>query len=185
MNETIRTIKERRSIRKFKAEQLDQEKLDAIVEAGLYAPSAHNLQSWHFTVIQDKALLNELNVVTKEKAKSYPNASIQKMANNENLDIFYGAPTAIIISGEESAMMPKEDCSAATQNILLAAQSLDIGSCWNGFLTFLFNSDEAEAYKKRLKIPEGYTPYYAVALGYKDANPTKAPKRRLNTVHYL
>lgn len=185
MNETIRTIKARRSIRKFEAEQIDQATLAAIVEAGLYAPSAHNQQSWHFTVIQDRALLNDLNVVTKEKAKAYPNESIQKMANNGGLDIFYGAPTAIIISGQESAMMPKEDCAAATQNILLAAQSLDVGSCWNGFLTFLFQSDEAEAYKQRLQIPQGFAPYYAVALGYKAANPTKAPKRRLNTVNYL
>lgn len=65
MNSTLNTIKERRSTRRFKQEQIPKEALDAIIEAGLYAPSAHNQQSWHFTVVQDPKLIKELNQATK------------------------------------------------------------------------------------------------------------------------
>jgi len=80
MNETLRVIRERRTTRRFKTEQIKEEELQAIIEAGLYAPSAHNQQSWNFTVIQNKELLDELNIETKEAAKSFPDEMIQKMA---------------------------------------------------------------------------------------------------------
>ncbi|MDA3845843.1 MAG: nitroreductase family protein, partial [Vallitaleaceae bacterium] len=60
MNQVIETIKNRRSTRKFKPEQLEKEQLEAIIEAGLFAPSAHNEQSWYFTVIQNKELIEDM-----------------------------------------------------------------------------------------------------------------------------
>lgn len=185
MNETLKVIKSRRTTRKFKSEQIRDEELKAIVEAGLYAPSAHNQQSWNFTVIQSKELIEELNRESKEAAKSFNDEMIQKMANNEKLDVFYGAPTIVVVSGMDKAMMPQVDCAAATQNMLIAAESLDIGACWNGFISFLFFGEKGDEYKNKLNIPEGFTPYYAVALGYKDIKTTNAPKRRENTVQYI
>lgn len=185
INETLKVIKSRRTTRKFKSEQIKNEELQAIIEAGLYAPSAHNQQSWNFTVIQNSELIKELNRESKEAAKGFDDEVIQKMANNEKLDVFYGAPTLIIVSGMDSAMMPQVDCTAATQNMLIAAESLNIGSCWNGFISFLFNGPKAEEYKKKLNIPEGFTPYYAIALGYKDTKAINAPARREGTVQYI
>jgi len=65
MNETIQTILSRRSVRSYSSEQIKDEELDLILKAGLYAPSAHNQQSWHFTVIQDKEVINKLNKAAK------------------------------------------------------------------------------------------------------------------------
>ena len=185
MNETIKTIKARRSVRRFMPEQLNNQELEQIIEAGLYAPSGHNQQSWNFTVIQNKEMILEINNVAKDAAKNFPDEMIQKMANNDSLDVFYGAPTVVIVSGNNNTMTPQADCGAATQNMLLAAESLGVGSCWNGFVGFLFSGEKGQAYIEKLGIPSGYSPYYAVALGYKGSNPTQAPARKENAVKYI
>lgn len=185
MNETLKIIRQRRSIRKFKSEQLKDVEVQEIIEAGLYAPSAHNDQSWNFTVIQNSELIAELNIEAKEAAKDCPDEMIKKMANNERFNIFYGAPTLIIVSGRNNAIMPQIDCAAATENMLIAAESLNIGSCWNGIIGFLFNGSKVEEYKKKLNIPEGYTPYYGIAFGYKDMLAANAPARKENLVQYI
>lgn len=185
MNPVLNTIKSRRSTRKFKPEQVEREAIEKIVEAGIYAPSGHNKQSWHFTVVQNAELLAAMNRDSKEAAKVHPDAIIQKMANNESLDIFYGAPTVIVISGENHGMTTRDDCAAATQNMLLAAESMDIGGCWNGIIGMLFNSEKVDTYKNKLQIPTDYTPLYAIAIGHKAARATQAPARREGTVHYV
>lgn len=186
MNETLQIIRNRRTTRKFKSEQIKDGELQAIIDAGLYAPSAHNQQSWNFTVIQNQDLIKELSTSTKEVCKSIPDQILNKMANNEKFNIFYDAPTVILISGKEDNMMPQVDCAAATQNMLLAAESLDIGVCWNGFIALLLNNEEAfKKYKDALQIPEGFKPYYALAIGYKEVRMTNAPARRENTVQYI
>lgn len=185
MNQTIEVIKSRRSIRKFKSDQVEKEVIDQIIEAGLYAPSAHNQQPWYFTVIQDKELIKELNIEAKEAGKLHSDEMIKKMSNNEKLDIFYGAPTLILISGQNDAMAAQADCGAATQNMLLAAESLDVGTCWNGFINLGLNGPKKATLFEKLQIPDNHTPFYAVALGYKDFTPTGAPSRREARVNYL
>lgn len=185
MNETLKVIRERRTTRKFKTEQIKEEELQAIIEAGIYAPSAHNQQSWNFTVIQNAELIEEMNTQAKEAAKNFPDEMIKKMANNDKFHIFYGAPTVVVVSGQDNAMMPQVDCAAASENMLIAAEALDIGACWNGFVGFLFSGEKGAEYKKKLNIPEGFTPYYAVVFGYKDVRITNAPARRGNTVQYI
>ncbi len=185
MNQTIQDMLSRRSTRAFGGGKVEKEKLEKIIEAGLYAPSAHNHQPWHFTVISDQDLLDELNRESKAFAKTFDDEMIQRMASNDKLNIFYGAPTAILVSGEKAAMMPEVDCAAATQNMLVAAESLGVGSCWIGFVTFLFKSEKGAYYKEKLGIPEGYEPYYAVSLGEKKQAHSAAPKRREGTVTYF
>ncbi len=185
MNNTLHNIKERRTTRKFKEEQVKKETLEAIIEAGLYAPSAHNQQSWHFTVVQDANLIEDLNVATKEACLSVPDEAIQKMAANEGFNIFYKAPTVVIVSGNDSSIMPQVDCAAATQNMFIAAESLEVGGCWNGFVGILFSGERRDEYIKKLQIPEGHTPYYAAVFGYPDYKASSAPERKANTVTYL
>ena len=83
MRNTLDVIKERRSIRKFKPEQIKEEELQAIVESGLYAPSAINKQSWNFTVIQNQEILAELNEATKNVARNLDNEALKRIGENE------------------------------------------------------------------------------------------------------
>lgn len=185
MNNTLKVIKERRTTRKFKNEQIKKEELDAIIEAGLYAPSAHNNQPWHFTVIQNQELINELNLETKDSAKYLPGDFAQMVANNEDFNIFYEAPTVVIVSGDDKGVMPQVDCAAATQNMFIAAESLEIGGCWNGIVGILFAGDKKDKYIEQLNIPEGHTPYYAAVFGYTETRTQNAPARRAERVNYL
>jgi len=183
MNEILKVIKNRRSIRSYLPTQIKQKDLDLIIEAGIYAPSAHNDQPWHFTVIQNTEIIQYISDKAKELLLESETEWMKKLVSNPNINLAYNAPTLIIVSGNKSALAPKTDCSAAIQNMLLAAESLNIGSVWLGVVSFFF---KLENEVKKLGIPEGYEPYYGVALGYKSI--TKeiiAPKRNLNVVNYI
>lgn len=184
-NYVLETIKKRRSHRAFLPEAISKEEIEAIVEAGLYAPSAHNEQTWHFTVIRDKTTIDQFSDDVKEALGHSENEHVQKLATNDKFHVFYGAPAIIMISGKEDAMMPHTDCAAAAQNMLLAAESLGLGSCWIGFARYVFMGAKKDEYLKKLQIPEGYTPYYAVAIGKKKNDITNAPERKEGTVTYI
>lgn len=188
MNEVIEAIKNRRSIRRYAPEQIKDEELNVILEAGIYAPSGHNDQPWHFTVIQNKELLNHINIKSKELMAEATTDWIAKMGQNEKYHIFHNAPTVIIISGEESsneelAYCPMGDVSAAVQNMLLAAHSIEVSSCWVGLTSFIFQVQEEV---EKLQLPKGYRPYFAVTLGYSAmTKEIKALERRENVISFL
>lgn len=185
INGTLKIIKQRRSIRSFKDEQVKEEELQAVLEAGLFAPNAGD-EAWHFTVIQNKKLLVRLNLAAKEAAKQMDIEGLRELGNNENFDCLYGAPALIIVSGNKQASVPLEaDCAAATQNLLLAAESIGLGSCWIFFVTLAFDSQQGSELRKELKIPEGYKPYYSVVLGYKKDAIINVPDRKSNLITYI
>ncbi|MEI8377611.1 MAG: nitroreductase family protein [bacterium] len=107
MNETTQNILNRRSVRVFSDKQIDKNELTEILNAGIYAPSAHNQQPWHFTVIQDEKLIDELNLETKVAMSKHEDPTVQQYGNNEKYHIFYNSPTIIVVSGENSALVPK------------------------------------------------------------------------------
>jgi len=183
MNEILNAIKNRRSIRSYETEQIDQKDLDLILEAGIYAPTAHNDQPWHFTVIQNREKIQYINDKSKELMSKSNVEWIKNMGINPKVNIIYNAPTLIIVSGRKDAVAPLVDCSAAIENMLIAAESLNIGSVWLGLVRFFFElKDEVE----KLGIPENYKPYYGLALGYKaDTKNLTAPKRNLNVINYI
>ena len=148
MNETLKVIRERRSIRYFREEQIKEKELQAILEAGIYAPSARNGQPWHFTVIQNKGLIDRLNRDFKELARNSDHAYAKRAANIKGYHVFHNAPTVIILSGDEDNHYSIVDCAAAVQNILLAAESLGIGTCWVGFIAYLLNNPDYRYYEK-------------------------------------
>lgn len=182
MNDFINMIKSRRSIRSYLPEQIEEEELQAILEAGSWAPSAHNTQPWHFTVIQNEEFINYISNYSKKVMAESPVEWIAKFGRSRQ-SIFYHAPTVVIVSGKKSEMFnPVADCSAAIQNMLLAAESLHIGSCWVGFAMFFFdNKDEVE----KLRLPEGYEPLYAVCLGYKSHKIAWGPERKKDIITYI
>lgn len=185
VNETLKIIKQRRSIRSFKDEQIKEHELQAVLEAGLYAPNAGD-QAWHFTVIQNMELLYRLNLAAKEAAKQLDIEHLRELGNNEKFNCLYGAPVLIIVSGNEQAPVPLEaDCAAATQNLLLAAESIGLGSCWIFFVMLAFYSPQGSELRKEMKIPEGYKPYYSAVLGYKNAAAVNVPGRKPNLITYI
>jgi nitroreductase len=184
-NETLRIIKQRRSIRNFTDEQIKEEELQAVLEAGMYAPNAGD-QAWHFTAVQNKELLEKINLAAKEGAKQLDIEGLREIADNEQYNCFYGAPTLIIVSGSEQAPVPLDaDCAAATQNLLLAAESIGLGSCWIHFTMFAFYTPQGLELLKELKIPEGYKPYNSAVIGYKKDEAVNVPDRKPNLITYI
>lgn len=160
--ETINTILTRRSIRKYKTQQIPADKINILLKAAMYAPSAFNLQPWEFLVIDDKDAFQ--NII-----KAVPYTEMLK-----------GASHAIVVCGnyeqEKNQEFILQDCSAAIQNILLAAHDEGIGSCW---IASSGINDTVEALKKLFKLPDNILPVAIISLGYPDESP--AAEDRLNT----
>jgi nitroreductase len=183
MNEVLTTIKNRRSVRSYTRKQISQDELDQIIEAATYAPTAHNDQPWHFSVIQNAAVLDTINERSRIGMLATGNDWMTNMASKPGFKVTYDAPTLIIVSGKKDAMAMATDCAAAIQNMLLAAESLGIGSVWLGLTRFFALSEGA---RELIGIPEGYEYYYSVAFGYPEANVARpAPKRNANVVNYV
>jgi len=176
-NETVKTIMERRSVRKYKPEQIDEQELKCIIDCGLNAPSAMNSQNWHFTVIQNKDLINRMSEKIRLNLPPEMFTRYKERHNGrEDFCLFYEAPTIILISGDAEDLFTDYNGAYATQNMCLAAHSIGVASVIIGLTKILFMTDEAEAFKKELDVPEGYKPLYAVCFGYADIKPEK-PER--------
>jgi len=182
MNDIIKTIKERRSVRAYTDKQLSQEDIELILEAGRYAPTAHNEQPWHFTVVQNKTLLDEINIKAKAIMAGSDNEWMQGVGSNPDFHLMYNAPTVIFVSSKKDAMGIETDTCAAIENMLLAAESLGIGSVWVGLLWFYLALDEAPA---KLQLPDGYKPLHGVAFGYASGPKLPAPLRNPDVVTYI
>ncbi|MCT4594990.1 MAG: nitroreductase family protein [Anaeromicrobium sp.] len=178
MNEVIKTIKKRRMTGKFKNSQLTDEQIIEIINAGQHAPSVQKQQAWNFTVIQDRELLNELSKESKLIGQKSDAEVIRKLNSKEDYHVFYNAPTVIIVSADKEAMMPEAECIAATQNMLLAAESMNIGACWISALEGLFNSHKGDEYRKKLNLGDNQIPQLAISLGHIESRPEKAYPRR-------
>ncbi|SFC23473.1 nitroreductase family protein [Clostridium uliginosum] len=181
-NEVLKAIRNRRSTRKYKDEQIGEEELQTILDAGIQAPSANNLQPWHFTVIQDKEMINFISDKSKEVMIQNDNERIVNIGKSST-NIFYNAPTVIMVSGEEEVSSSLVDCSAAIENMLIACESIGLGAVWIGLVRFFFTlNDEV----KKLELPNGYKPFYAVAIGYKtNDNILGISKRNRDVINYI
>ena len=181
-NDVLKTIESRRSVRAYEPAPLTDEEVDAIVNAGIYAPSAANQQSWHLTVIRTKGIIDKLSGDIKQTLRNSPEKHNQTYGNTPEFHVFYNAPLVILVSGQEGNIAPMADCAAAIQNMLLAAESLGIGSCWIGFTLMHFTDTTKNA---AFGIPHTHKPMFAVAFGRPAKEKGMAPKRREGTVNYL
>jgi len=147
----VKSIYTRRSIRKYKDEKIEDKKIMELLKAGMCAPSAGNEQPWHFVIIED-------NSIKEQIPQFHPYAAMVKNASHVicvcadlNLQLYEGYWI--------------QDCSASTQNILLMADELGIGSVWLG----VYPRDERmEGLRKLLKLPENIVPFSLISLGYPD-----------------
>jgi len=172
MNETMKTLLNRRSVRAFKTEQIKDEELNAVLEAGKYTPSGANQQSALFVVVQNKETLAELSKM---------NAGVAGM----KADPYYGAPTVICVLADKSKVTPVEDASLALGNMYNAAYSLGLGSCWVHREKEMFESVEGKALLKEWGITGEYIGVGSCILGYPAGKPPKPAPRKRNSVVFV
>jgi len=176
-NEVISTILARRSIRKYLATPVPHEQLELIAKCGVYAPNGMNKQPWEVRIIERSAWIEG---ITAEFVKKNPDM-VKRDANFKNM--FRGAPCVIAIATHKGEGLI--DAGLMGENMILAAQSLGLGTCClGGPVQFLKNDEAARPYLEQLQIPEGYDIAYMIAIGYPDEQP-QAPARDMNKVKYL
>lgn len=163
--DALYVLKNRRSVRAFRDEQIREDQLNAILEAGTYAPTGMGRQSPVMVVVQDRELISKL---------SRMNAAVMGMDG----DPFYGAPTVIIVFGNPNAAMTwLEDGSLVMGNLLNAAFAVGVDSCWIHRAKQVFETDEGKALMKEWSVPDGCVGIGNCILGYAK-NPLPAPKPR-------
>lgn len=165
--ETIEAILTRRSIRKFTNQVIDKETIELILKAAMYAPSARNTQSWQFIILTDRKILNAI-------PKIHPYASMM-----------HEATLAILVCGDKTSE-PSEgyintNCSAATQNILLAAHALGIGSVWLGVYP---REERMKGMTDLFGLPENIIPISLIALGCPNEKITQPERFKKERIHY-
>lgn len=170
MNETLRVLKERRSIRKYKAEQIKDAELDAILEAGTWAASGKGLQSAVMVVVQDRETLDTL---TKANAE---------IMGAPGTDTFYGAPTAVVVLADGEAANWLQDGSLVMGNLMNAAHALGLGSCWVHRARQVHETDAGKELLRKWGVPEGYVGVGNCILGYPDGEIPKAAPRKENFI---
>lgn len=176
-NEVLENIKARRSVRAYTDQQIPEEDLMAILEAGTYAPNGMHLETWHFTAIQNGDKLAELNACIKSAFAKSEDKHLQERGHSQTYCCYYHAPTLVIISNEPVQWWAGMDCACAIENIFLAARSLGIGSCWINQLGTTCDDPQVRAFITSLGVPENHKVYGCVALGYTDATIPVKEKR--------
>lgn len=185
MNETLKLIMNRQSVRTFKPDQIEEDKLQAILDAAIQAPNAVNQQMWHFSVIQNKELIAKMGGIIKDRMKNSGVEFLINMANKPGYDPLHHAPTVIFVTSDENAEYLPLTCGLAAENIVIAAASLGLVSCVTTSSQFMFKSDVGEEIKAEFGIPAGNTTVCAVALGYLDGElPPPVPRNR-DVINYV
>jgi len=185
MNETITSILARRSVRSYEQKPVESEKIAAILECAQYAPSARNLQPWHFTVITSRAMLDRISAENRKILLASPDEMARKTASDPGFDSFRGAPMAVIVSGRRDAAYAAGDCANAVENMAVAACSLGLGSCYLGSFKMCLESPQGAGLLQELKIPEGYAPLYALSIGYGNEKLGDRASRLPNTITFI
>lgn len=164
-NEVLKAIKERRSIRRFKKEQVSDAELNTVLEAGTWAPTGMGTQDPFIVAVQDerqKAILSGINAEIMG-AKSDP---------------FYGAPTQVYVFASAGNPNNVKDGSLVLGSMMLAAHSIGLGSCWINRVDKMVDYDEVKELMKSWHLPEGLMGVGSLALGYPDGEPHAAKPRK-------
>jgi len=189
-NEVMKCIKERRSIRNYADGALPKEALQEIITAGRYAPSPENRQPWKFIVIANRDEIKRLSEETKKQIgkvlkqrwkwkRKYRELEdrqtlmfLHAVASSREDIVFHNAP-AIIFILTDNGIFYDEACACAAQNMMLAAHSMGIGSCWIGFAKFLEMGDAM----KEMGMPANHHISACIAFGYAENTPKAAPRK--------
>ena len=164
MNETIKNLVERRSCRKYSSTQIKEDELNSVLKAGEYAPTGMGMQSPIIVVLQNKSIIDKLSKI---------NAKI--MGKDE--DPFYGAPTVLVVLGDKNIGTYIEDGSLVLGNLMNAAYSLGLGSCWIHRAKEEFETDEGKELLKEWNISENYVGIGHCILGYPEEKSEAKPRK--------
>lgn len=172
MNETIKTIKERRSIKAYSSEPISYDLINTICEAATFSASGRNKQAATMIVVTNKQLRDKLSKL---------NASILGTTS----DPFYGAPIVVVVLADSSVHTYIEDGSLVLGNLMNAAYSLGVGSCWIHRAKEMFETEEGKTLLKEWGLPDTYKGIGNCILGYPLTNENKLPsKRKENYIIY-
>ena len=171
MNEALEVLYNRRSIRRYKSEQIGREELDAVIRAGMCAASGKNGQSAIMIAVQDKQTRDELSRL---------NAAVLGVKS----DPFYGAPTVVIVLADANSPYAVQDGSLVLGNLMNAAKAIGLGSCWINRAKEVFDSDEGKALLKKWGVEGDWTGVGNCILGYPAEDPAMKPRKE-NFVYYV
>ena len=178
----LNAIEMRRSVRTYASKSIEDEKMEAIIQAGNLAPV---FGKFHITVIEDSKLLQEINDVTLEMMKNSGDEFLEKRAAMEGYAPLYGAPAMIVLSapdGNDSNGFHMANVSCAAENMITEASDLGLGSCFvMGPMISFVNANLME----KSRIPEGYVPLVGVLIGYPVEDLTKNQRKDPQNVTYL
>jgi nitroreductase len=164
--DAMEAIFSRRSIRKYTSQKVSEKVVEELLKAGMAAPSAGNQQPWHLVVIDDRKILDEIPTV-------HPYSEMLKEAQ-----------VAILVCGDLKAEKHTgywvQDCSAATQNILLAVEAQGLGGVWLGVYP---REDRVSGIRKLLNLPDHIVPLSLVPVGYKGERKPPADRYDASRVH--
>ncbi len=187
--EALEALVTRRSTRNYKPDPVEQEKIDKILEAGRQAPSGGNNQTSHFFVIRNREVLDKLIVMT-EKAfaameateNTYASMKHSINASKKGGYVFcYNAPVLIVVANRKDYGNNIADCACTIENMMVAANALDLGSCWINQLKWLNEDTEIVEYLRGFGMKENERVYGAVIIGY-PATESGLPNRNLMTL---
>lgn len=174
----VENIMTRRSIRDYKSEPVSREQMAKVLECGIYAPSAINMQAWAVRVVDAPDFIEGVtNLATTENPKLKEDEGFR--------NIFRNAPTVAFIAIPEESYSGEFDSGLLAENMMLSAWSMGIGSCCLGSVVPLMNSEEAKPYMERLNFPEGYKLMLAIAFGYPEGEIPEAPERDYSKAYYV
>ena len=177
-NVVIDNIMTRRSIRNYQAEPVNREQMAKVIECGIYAPNAMNMQTWAVRVVDAPDFIEG---VTKIAVAANPEIAEQEGFRN----IFRNAPTVAFIAAPEQSYSGEYDCGLLSENMMLSAWSMGIGSCCLGSVVPVMNSEEAKPYLERLQLPEGYKLLVGIAFGYPEGETPEPPARDASKAFYV
>ena len=182
MNTVIEAIQKRRSIRAYEPKPVPKELVQAVIEAGNEAPSAMNSQPWRFVTVEDGAVKKKLLSAALPRAKKITEQvkdvdperyeMIKKRYAELPDPVYYSAPVVIFVIG--SGRYAAHSCPLACENMMLAAYSLGLGTCWVGFGAMAVEEPEVRAL---LDLQEGDAVFGPILLGYPKGEPQRPQKK--------
>lgn len=172
-NQTLDTLISRRSTRRYKSEQIKKEELDAVLKAGTYAPTAKGMQKPVIVAVQDP------------EAVKWVNEQNALHTGGLNNNPYYGAPTIILVLVPEDHILRVEDGSAVITNMLNAAHSIGLGSCWINRAQNIFESTAGKEMLEKWGLPTDLGGVASMSLGYADGEPSPAMPRKDDYIKYI
>jgi nitroreductase len=183
MNPVIEAIKKRRSVRSYESKKVPRDIIETIIQAGNEAPSSMNYQPWRFVVVEDKEIHQKLLRIALPNAKKIFDTtkekdptryeSIMKRFDESEDPIYYSAPVIVFVIGQ--GIYAGHSCPLASENMMLAAYSLGLGSCWVGLGSMIADNPEA---RKLLDLKDDEQIFGPIIMGYPKSYPEPPLKKK-------